>query len=613
MSWNPNFNNITSAQWNNAPPTASNHDTEQQQHQYQPERNHRQADLSPSPFPSPALPQDTFNDIRKDQSTTDVEVGVWDENEGKVVKREHVEVEKPQRTTFDKVTGIMQGVLDAFGCSFIPINILRRKGEIESDNDFEVIVTERGIVYQKRYDDEKSTQSTDDAISDTEVIKEHVQSRLTPFALMKKIEKVYGLSMFLYFDFIRFIILLNVVLTLLQMANYVIHWIVDVQNQIARGDSFFGWMYFIISSSHYSNAQTSVSFFSSLWLWRGTNIAAILITFVVGPVYFLYASIIFRMRKVKDTENFSRHTRLDIIKENMNTGFFGRLGRRILVYTFILVMLIIQFGVVFGLTRVQVALSNISSNSGDEVQDAVTFITNTGASVLISFFVVVLNILFRFIGTSLTRFEKYKTYTGFKQSNLIKLLLFKVLNVFVVGVAKTVDTGSQCPLSLIGQQYLILMLIDVLLMNVLDVAKPILNRMFWCCLSTVCNKERKSKRNSDAELKPEFNITEEYVELIYREYLIYLSTPAFPLAPLLGLVGGFAELFVDRVKLMRFCRKPPIANASMKSTLSFFLLFIAVFAAFNPGSGSIYLLHLFPYWCDRSNCSGQCFIFEGKA
>ena len=74
-------------------------------------------------------------------------------------------------------------------------------------------------------------------------------------------------------------------------------------------------------------------------------------------------------------------------------------------------------------------------------------------------------------------------------------------------------------------------------------------------------------------------ITEEYLEVIYRQFIIYQGMSASPILPVFGFIGGILELSFDKIRLLKFCKKPPHTNASIRTMLTFFLIFISAIAS----------------------------------
>jgi len=103
--------------------------------------------------------------------------------------------------------------------------------------------------------------------------------------------------------------------------------------------------------------------------------------------------------------------------------------------------------------------------------------------------------------------------------------------------------------------------------------------------------------------QPEFEVAEQYLNLIYRQFIMYISFPFFPLIGLVSLICNLVEYvqilhscnmgfylscrfsyILDKVILLRICKTPPQLRGSMKHYLIFFLFVSGILS-----------LVLFPY------------------
>lgn len=122
--------------------------------------------------------------------------------------------------------------------------------------------------------------------------------------------------------------------------------------------------------------------------------------------------------------------------------------------------------------------------------------------------------------------------------------------------------------------------------------------------------------------QPEFNISDEYFELIYRQNTVFYALPAFPLIGFIAIwsfvieyaffltwfpLHYFLRLITDKIRLLKFCKKPPRMNGSFKTLVAFFLLLSAILTIGNPGSGVIYFL-IGQYWCNGESNQLKCTV-----
>eukprot|EP01138_Halocafeteria_seosinensis_P001719 gb/GECG01001762.1/.p1 GENE.gb/GECG01001762.1/~~gb/GECG01001762.1/.p1 ORF type:complete len:183 (+),score=10.11 gb/GECG01001762.1/:1-549(+) len=94
----------------------------------------------------------------------------------------------------------------------------------------------------------------------------------------------------------------------------------------------------------------------------------------------------------------------------------------------------------------------------------------------------------------------------------------------------------------------------------------------------------------DEHLKSEFDLTEEFTEVLYRQFIIYLGTTVFPLIPVMGVVSYIVEYWIDKYRLIYLCRKQLNKPSPVRARLLFGLhIFVAVAALFSFPNGTVWL------------------------
>ncbi len=118
---------------------------------------------------------------------------------------------------------------------------------------------------------------------------------------------------------------------------------------------------------------------------------------------------------------------------------------------------------------------------------------------------------------------------------------------------------------------------------------------------------KKHTKGSDEDMRPDFDVAEEYIEIIYRQHIIYSGMPAFPGIPFIALFTNVLNLLLDKARLLKVCRRPPKTMGSFKTPIAFFMMLSAILVAINWGGGNIYTLIGF-YWCnpDSSDPNASC-------
>eukprot|EP00727_Mastigamoeba_balamuthi_P002553 m51a1_g12295 hypothetical protein (619) ;mRNA; f:318779-321401 len=216
-----------------------------------------------------------------------------------------------------------------------------------------------------------------------------------------------------------------------------------------------------------------------------------------------------------------------------------------------------------------------------------TFLSSRIASLGLAIFIFVVRIIWGLIVLKLTNLEKHRSWGSFKKHMLMKTYLFKVFNLLIVYVCRwlvprydivhtffstihidkspDVVIEDRCGLVALGDQFLMFLAVDLIVSNIIELVLPPL-------------KAALSASKGTTPEKPEFDLAEEYLEIIYRQFMIYLAFPYFPMITLLGVFGNLLEVVIDRYRLFRVCKKPPRLDGSMKTQNTFFLFMNALFA-----------------------------------
>jgi TMC domain len=92
----------------------------------------------------------------------------------------------------------------------------------------------------------------------------------------------------------------------------------------------------------------------------------------------------------------------------------------------------------------------------------------------------------------------------------------------------------------------------------------------------------------EENIRPQFELTPNYLEIIYRQYVIFIGMVASPLVSLLAVVATAVEYVLDKATLTRIAKKPPRSVESNRSLVTVFAFAVAIAAMINIGSGNIY-------------------------
>jgi hypothetical protein len=200
--------------------------------------------------------------------------------------------------------------------------------------------------------------------------------------------------------------------------------------------------------------------------------------------------------------------------------------------------------------------------------------------------VTLINVLFNSISGYLTFFERHQLWQDQRRHNTMKLFMFKILNVMAMNFAiGGVAISSSCIYSELGRKYLLLIITDLVLGNAIELFVPWFQRVILAPMIPALQS-----KTSDEAMKPEFDVSQEYLELFYRQFVIYVGQPLFPLLPWVGAVSNIIEYGLDKYKLTKVCQKPKRLDITMKSFLGILLTITSVFAIAMPPTGNAWVL-----------------------
>jgi len=204
------------------------------------------------------------------------------------------------------------------------------------------------------------------------------------------------------------------------------------------------------------------------------------------------------------------------------------------------------------------------------------------ASVVVASFMSLVNLGFNSFAVLLTSFEKHRTWSGFRSHNTFKYYMFKLLLAVAMYICRFLILRNSCVFGAVGDQFLSLIIVDLTLGNVLDMMSV---HVRWKYGEMKANKSQKSNE----EEKPEFDVAEQYLQLLYRQFVIFLGMPIFPWLPLLGLICHVVDYKVSKYILVKYCQQKYYLHGSMKKFLTFYLFFTALIAVASYPFGAAWL------------------------
>lgn len=397
---------------------------------------------------------------------------------------------------------------------------------------------------------------------------EHVETKLSMLAGPKEFRADVGTGIFFYFEYVKFLAASNFLLVTLQVINYSI-WAGQENPSFSTGSSPRGQrnFYHDFFITLFTNRQLAG--------WMSINIIAIVLCFLSAPIYYF----IMRARVGHEThkptpgsgerdEESDRMLRYIDADGSLDVSSYYRTTSDIVLRRIVAVVISACF------LAVQVLASYYVTRNEST--------TNFGLSLLLAFIAATINILYGLAAKSLTEFEKWPRYAQWKRSQIVKLLLFKLLNIVTVYASKDYDTigRKHCTYDVIGEQFLTLLLVEIIVMNLWAIIQTALSRRMQYWIADVTGSI-----NGDQDNLPGFDLATEYLEVIYRQFIAIMAMTVFPLSIVLHFVGLFIEYWCDKFRLNRLCGKPQKMAATQKGFLSVTMGVIALSAIATPFAG----------------------------
>jgi len=416
---------------------------------------------------------------------------------------------------------------------------------------FTLEFTARGIPFLKKTDPDVSR-------DDDEAANEHKVETLSFFVSLDDIEKRFGMGTRLYFDFLKYVLITNAFLTVLALIHY-------IQFLAQRDFSTDAFEFEDLFVSKYPSTLRSS--------WIALNSIAIIFWFLFGPIYFAYIKK--RLEKMAKMEHDNPYAfsgfGLDDIKANAHYTSTQRFWRRIGVYSLCLVLVCISGGITFG---IQYSVREIRDSNG-------YIFWSFGITAAVT----LINLIFVQISGRLTRFEKHKTWSLYRKHEGFKILAFRMVNVICMYVAlQFAFTKSCCYFKDAGTKFLTLILTDLVINNFVEMFVPLFR--IWGAKRFKCMQGSQG----DEAAKPEFDVASEYLELFYRQFVIYLGMIVFPMMTLLGLITNIAEYPLDKTRMLKICQRPKRLDLSMKRFLVIWLVGVAAVALLCWPQGPVWVM-----------------------
>ncbi|KAI9184027.1 hypothetical protein H9P43_003080 [Blastocladiella emersonii ATCC 22665] len=374
--------------------------------------------------------------------------------------------------------------------------------------------------------------------------REHLTKRLDMSVNEATIGSSIGIAYEFYFVFIRFIVASNILLFLASLI------IMVPQTVIGKTDGFYS--IFSISFPSYLTGY-----------WKASGITQIVIWFLLPVVYWLHQG---RLIKAAETSGRLRAHEGDgffvdntEIPTNRHLPWSQRIMRRVLTS-------FIYGGIIAGAYYATAGFQELSNqNRASRVGKSTGVIDLVHLTDwLISMAMTFMNFAAMFICYRLTDFERYSTHLIAWSVSIVKVFVFRVVS--AVAFFTAIHRADYCSG---GVKFFTLLVSDLFIGNLFELANPVLMakiRSPWTNVNAL----------PDRENLPEFDVAAEYVELLYRQYLLYQGSAHFPLIALLGAVINAVEYPLDKYRLLRMSKPPRIVNRTLQHEIAMVLFLVAI-------------------------------------
>ena len=286
---------------------------------------------------------------------------------------------------------------------------------------------------------------------------------------------------------------------------------------------------------------------------------------------------------------------MGFVERNLRTRSLSRVVRRAVSHVLFLVALAAAAAVQAAVVFRKVASVDLADYIPDTSLGVASF---TSISVW-DFLVLLVNNVLDFLGRSvagwLTHLEAHKRRITHSRHKTVKLFVFKfvVVNTMyitqkLVYVARGYYT-SECPMRPVASKFLVFMVMNLTVGNISN----------WLVPLVLHRRVRRAQRRSKPYKPVQFDIAFEYMELFYRQYVMYLGMTVFPAIVPIAIIINLIEYASDKYRLLLLSRE------TKKVVLSAF----NQWAYFVPCTMSVLAVLAFVFWPDGAMWSLNLFDF----
>ena len=175
---------------------------------------------------------------------------------------------------------------------------------------------------------------------------------------------------------------------------------------------------------------------------------------------------------------------------------------------------------------------------------------------LVSLIPTLSNVIFETVVERLTIAENHRYFSQFRFHRIIKKIGFRIINIMGLFALRFYADSPwyTCTSSRIGYQILLFILLDITVNNILEVFIPFIMRLFTWMFSGGVDSL------SDEDRKPPFELTDEYFEIVFRQYIMYMSISVFPMITFVTLISNIIEYPLDKYRLLYVCQRVSLVS-----------------------------------------------------
>ena len=437
--------------------------------------------------------------------------------------------------------------------------------------------TSKGQAYVSRntqsdipiYTAHRSIKST--STRDIHIKKSSISSseRISIFSGLHTIEQFYGKGIKSYFSFVNYMILFNLLLSALGFISFIMFMSDPNKHYSFKWDDFFISNYIYKSSDKY---------------WIGTTCASLVCLLLMGPIYYFAEKyIINKNRMVPTIENIWEF----VDNENIEMTFDDTIADNTYKQTGYIISMSITFlcvslsaCILAGLIEAQ---KFVIVTYGDIILFSIVSL-NSIMNLPICIAFMLINIVWKYMSYYVTNLENNKNWTQYNISQSSKLILFKIVSATMLYtlMAIILKPISSCLETTIGTNFMYIVVIDAV----------VINFFVEICIPLCMRKFRQKCLKKTNERLPEFNISEELQQLIYRQFIINIGFIICPLISAVGLIGMLLQFMFDRIKLKYVCADPGHVERPLEKFLLVLCLFLTASTLFTFPNGGLWMIFI---------------------